>query len=56
MNNYKRALKDITHELCRNYNLCKLVGEYPDGKWILKDRWQKKVDLLNELVEKKYTS
>ena len=48
MNEYKQAIKDIKYELARNYKLCKEI----DNKWVLKDKWQKRVNLLEKLIER----
>ena len=48
MNKYEQAIKDIKYELSRNYRSCKWDG----NEWVLKDKWQKRVDLLEELVVK----
>ena len=45
MDKYGQAFKDIKHELSRNYRLCKLN----DNKLVLKDKWQRRIDLLEEI-------
>ena len=46
MNKYEQAIKDIKYELSRNYRSCKLNG----NEWVLKSKWQRKIDLLEELA------
>ena len=48
MSKYEQAIKDIKYELLRNHKLCKLV----DNKFVLKDKWQRRVDLLEEISTK----
>lgn len=51
MNEYQQAIKDIKYALCRNYDLCKLKNNDYYGL-LLKDRWQKKVNMLEDLADR----